>query len=352
MSRYSVCSRRRVESGLAIALLVALAVPLVGTRPAMAQAAKKAEPAAKKVAVKKKDVPKPPKSRDVHLKTRDELQLTVTYYPSLLQKDAVPIVLLHDYKGNRQQRPYEETADKYQALGYAVLVPDLRGHGESINFAKTAGAATRPALRLKALKPADFTKMVHQDMRTVKSFLMKENNAGKLNIEKLCLIGTGMGASVAANFATFDWSHQQFAGAKKQGRDVRGLVMVSPNYSFRGLPLTYFLAHRNLPQELKMMHEQLSIMMIVGKQNTGHYADAKRIFKKLSLQHVGKEAENLKQRSLFFSNWQHDTPLQGIDLLTAPSLKVADDVGFFIKRKLGESPHAWTDRTSKLKKRT
>jgi len=101
-----------------------------------------------------------------------------------------------------------------------------------------------------------------------------------------------------------------------------------------------------------MMHEQLSIMMIVGKQNTGHYADAKRIFKKLSLQHVGKEAENLKQRSLFFSNWQHDTPLQGIDLLTAPSLKVADDVGFFIKRKLGESPHAWTDRTSKLKKRT
>ena len=39
--------------------------------------------------------------------------------------------------------------------------------------------------------------MVREDMRAVKDFLWERNNAGQLNIDKLCIVGADMGASVA-----------------------------------------------------------------------------------------------------------------------------------------------------------
>ena len=54
------------------------------------------------------------------------------------------------------------------------------------------------------MPPAQFKAMVTCDMEAVKKFLWERNNAGELNIDKLCVVGAEMGASVAVNFALAD----------------------------------------------------------------------------------------------------------------------------------------------------
>ena len=66
--------------------------------------------------------------------------------------------------------------------------------------------------------------MAALDMEAVRKFLVDKNDAGELNLNKLCLVGSGMGASVAANWAVQDWSAPPLA-VGKQGQDVKALVL-------------------------------------------------------------------------------------------------------------------------------
>ena len=50
--------------------------------------------------------------------------------------------------------------------------------------------------------------MATEDMMAVKAFLWDRNNAGELNIDKLCVVGAEMGASVAMSFALADAAQQ------------------------------------------------------------------------------------------------------------------------------------------------
>ena len=63
------------------------------------------------------------------LRTGDGLELALTYYPGTKGKQTIPVVLLHGWKQSRND--YKDLAPALQKLGYAVIVPDLRGHGES-----------------------------------------------------------------------------------------------------------------------------------------------------------------------------------------------------------------------------
>ena len=91
------------------------------------------------------------------------------------------------------------------------------------------------------MPPSQFGRMVTQDMKAVKDFLWEKNNAGELNIDKLCVVGSEMGASVALDFAAFDaagyGNGAVYYGSRKLGRFVKALVLISPKWSVPGLPL-------------------------------------------------------------------------------------------------------------------
>lgn len=111
------------------------------------------------------------------LVTEDGVQLRATYCPRTEGKDVVPVVLLHAYKGSRKD--YEPLTSYLHGQGFAVLVPDLRGHGDSTHQVMTYGAR-RKELELDAgrFRAPDFRAMVDQDMAAIRRFLVRKNNAG------------------------------------------------------------------------------------------------------------------------------------------------------------------------------
>ncbi len=95
----------------------------------------------------------------------------------------------------------------------------------------TARAVRAARSRWRRMKPADFAAMSSQDMVAIRSFLIDENNGGgkspRLNLNKLCIVGAGMGATVAVEFARDDWNLAP-AGPWQMGSFTKALVLISP----------------------------------------------------------------------------------------------------------------------------
>lgn len=277
-----------------------------------------------------------PEPEDEELETKDGVALGVTYYASLEGKDAVPVILLHGLKGDR--RDYSDLALYLQSLGHAVIVPDLRAHGDSTRMSRP-GSNAGGVLDATRLSKADVIAIgaARGDVEAVKKFLMQENNAGKLNIEKLCVIGAGMGATVALNWAALDWSWPQLPG-RKQGQDVKALVLVSPEWSFKGVPIT---AAINSPA----VRQAMSIMLIVGSGDSGSKRDTSRIMKSLEKFRAPPPSdpkEAAEKQDLFYR--EPNTSLSGVKMLREKSLALNELIGNFIQLRLVNKKFPWTDR--------
>src|SRR6185503_1575953 len=142
-------------------------------------------------------------------------------------KEVVPVVLLHMAKGGGAD--WKPLAEALQRAGHAVIVPDLRGHGKSTELKR--GGQTL-AIDQATMRPGDFAAMVTQDMERIKKLIIEENNEGRLNLRKLCVVGAEMGAAVAINWAAMDWSWPRLATGP-QGQDVNGLVLISPVWNYK-----------------------------------------------------------------------------------------------------------------------
>jgi pimeloyl-ACP methyl ester carboxylesterase len=279
------------------------AVVLMPGAVLLAPAAARAKDQSEKKEKDKEEIPKP---EDLVLRTGDGLELTLTYYPGTKGKETIPIVLLHMWKQSRND--YKDFAPALQAMGYAVVVPDLRGHGESTHL---KGARRDETLKAASMPPAQFGAMVTQDMKAVKDFLWERNNAGALNIDKLCVVGAEMGASVALNFALADvWDQDRnrvIRSDYKLGRFVKALVLISPEPSSHGLALKAAAASPAIQHDIAMM-------ILVGSKNAKALERANRIyglFEKSHTELVGDE--KIDKCNLFFL--RVNTSLQGTKLL-------------------------------------
>jgi len=216
-----------------------------------------------------------------------------------------------------------------------VLVPDLRGHGRS-KLQYLGGTARE--LDAAKLAPADFGAMVTQDMETLKSFLLKKNNAGELNLEKLCIVGAEMGASIALNWALTDWSWPQYPGFK-QGQYVKGLVLLSPQRNLRGLTI-------NAPLNSPLLNRGVSMMILVGNEDAELLSQAQRIHTMLARFHpVPAEGEEAKYQTLFFKGL--DTKAQGAKLLGVRGLDVEGRIKKFIEIRLVNQDYPWMESGKK-----
>ncbi|MDX1945311.1 MAG: alpha/beta fold hydrolase [Pirellulaceae bacterium] len=279
-----------------------------------------------------------PEPEDVTLETKDGVQIRATWYAGTLKKKAVPIIMIHGWEGQRGE--YDALARGLQSLGYAVICPDLRGHGQSTTVRLADG--TPKEIKHETLRQAEIAGMV-LDVEACKKFLMEKNNLGELNIEQLCVIGAEFGCVVALNWALADWSAPVLP-AYKQGQDVKALVLLSPVRSFKGITTRDALSH-------PIIRGKLSTMIVAGKQNAKSYNEARQLHSSMETFHVKVSDDPEEQREkldLFFI--KPETSLEGTKLL-ANALKVPNNIANFIKLRLVDKADelTWSERRNPLK---
>jgi pimeloyl-ACP methyl ester carboxylesterase len=304
-------------------MTLAIGLAIIGGGVGLGQEKAAEKKPAKASKEKKEELPPPVEVKGNELLTRDGVMLRATFFPGTKGKDTVPVILLHSSKGDRKE--YATLAPLLQKFGHAVLVPDLRGFGDST---QTMGGRTLDSTRLR---PSDYQAMVAHDMETLKSFLVKQNNDGQLNVNKLCVVGAEMGASVALHWTKLDWSWPILTGLK-QGQDVKGLVLISPKWSFPGLPAGEALSRNG-------GWERISMMILVGRGEQEPLSEAKRIHRL-----VKREESELPvdKRTLFY--FEMDTKLQGAKMLGIKGLNVEPVIARFVELRMVNQDYPWLKR--------
>jgi len=145
---------------------------------------------------------------------------------------------------------------------------------------------------------------------------LEKNNAGELNIDKLCVVGAEMGASVALNFAEYDAvgydNKVPSYGPLKLGRFVKLLVLVSPKWSFTGLPLGHSVGN-------PVVKNDIALLILVGKQDPKAMKEAKRIHDVFEKSHPEPRDDDDKLDKQTLVMLLFDTSLQGTKMLDPTS---------------------------------
>lgn len=280
---------------------------------------------------------------DVTITTKDGVQLRATYYPSSAGQQAVPVVMLHDFNETRavfdplaralQNPPAPASPAVPQIASRAVLAVDLRGHGGS----KSARAANGSTFELQSnrFQQGDFRAMVDLDMEAVRSFLVEQNDAGKLNLNSLGLVGSGMGANVAMLWAAKDWAAPPLP-VRKQGQDVKALVLLSPRWNFNGLTLRD-------PLKFPPIQQDLSILLAYGAGDKAVSKDCQDVIKILGKYHPEPPADRVEQLKDFFV-YAPETNLQGTKLLTSDAFGIGPKIFSFLESRLGRQTFPYSVR--------
>ncbi|MEO1618154.1 MAG: alpha/beta fold hydrolase [Planctomycetota bacterium] len=216
---------------------------------------------------KKEALPKP---RKVELETKDGLKLNGFYFASNKGKEAIPVMIVHGWEG--QINVYAKLCATLQKSGCAVFAFDYRGHGGSREYTDRRGK--KREFDVKTMSKRDIGNIVLFDLESVKAFLKKENNEGNLNLNALVLVSVRGGCVLAANWAQRDWSFPS-VGSRKQGQDVKALVLVSPERLLRGIPIDKAITDPKIAS--------LPTMIIVG-EGSAEESDADRITKRVEVE--------------------------------------------------------------------
>jgi pimeloyl-ACP methyl ester carboxylesterase len=283
------------------------------------------------------------------LTTRDGVQLKISYFPgnarkgSPQAKQTTPVVFVHDLKGSRAV--FAPLVQKLQATAkgketgegpaFAAVTVDLRAHGESVKLANNS----QVELNAAKLTKEDLIAMATYDLDAVRNFLVEKNDAGDLNLNKLCFVGSGMGASVAANWALTDWSYPPLA-VGKQGQDVKAILLISPRWSFNGLLMQG-------PMQFRALKENVAWMLVYGDKDKQFQADALRIKKQLERFHPATDATGAKRTS-GFTVLNLNTRLQGDSLLTQVGASAEDQIVKFLTENVAAAQQEWIGRRTRL----
>lgn len=284
------------------------------------------------------EIPEPVELKGNDLRTIDGVVLKATYYPSNLGKKAVPVVLLHSFKGDRKE--FGSLGLYLQKQGFAVIAPDLRGHGESTE--RVTGTYTEK-IEAARLSPDDYVKMYAKDgdLDTIRAFLVKENDDEKLNLNALGLVGSEMGASVAVYFAGYNncfLPRVEPPDLRRVPRpDVKALVLLSPPQS--SPPTLSIIKGLSTYLPLKSV---MPMLILVGEGDSRTLADANRIVRMVKPLH----RTDTQDPDFFFGKFA--TKLQGSKLISVKGPDADNAVkaiSTFLQRRLVNQDFPWSRRT-------
>lgn len=168
----------------------------------------------------------------LQIRNYDGQPTAARYYPAQNGPPAPVLLMVHEIGPGRSGRDFEDPiaelkgkslAAYLQEEGYAVLVLDLRGHGENPK---------------RALEPEQWRALA-ADLQAAYHFLIDRHNRRELNLGKFGVLGLGEGANLAAY-----WASRPGGAVSVQGRlsDLASLVLISPLADDRGLRLAPLLA--------------------------------------------------------------------------------------------------------------
>ncbi|MBQ2622076.1 MAG: hypothetical protein IJF84_12125 [Thermoguttaceae bacterium] len=253
--------------------------------------------------------------------TSDGVQLIGTYYPSSVGKEAVPVMIIQDLDEDR--KTLHSLALSLQEQGCAVITMDLRGQGDSNKIIKKIPGKNdviEKQMGKIILNKDVLRRMVEIDIETFKRFLNRQNNDGKLNVRKLCLVGVGgSGSALATAYANLDCSW----ASQGQGADVRALALVSPRLKSGLASLS-----SPLPKNLK----DLCVYMWYGEEDLKVAKEGEAIARMFKLQRPGDDKKEVLDR--LFYEVKVKTRLQGLKLITAENSVVERHLIKFIEIKL------------------
>jgi pimeloyl-ACP methyl ester carboxylesterase len=214
----------------------------------------------------------------LELTTGDRFDLVAWHYP--VRQAATPlatVLLIHDLGGSHET--IEPLALALQDAECSVLVPDLRGHGESVTPDMERAAGSRQPSDL--LKKQDFVAMIANggskvrrqaplrgDIEAVRLWLVERAGTAE-GIDRLYVVGSGLGAALAAHWTNADAAWPPLTN-RQQGGDVKGLVLIEPAFSTKGFAILPALSREPIKTELP-------VMIIAGPKHD----DADKVFDQL-----------------------------------------------------------------------
>ena len=281
---------------------------------------------------------KPTIKADIVLNTRDGWAIHIDYFQSGGGRETPVVVLLHGEGGNRQVWR-KGFAERLWKKDYAVITVDLRKHGQSVRL--LGGAAAREKVTV-----SDRQSMVYLDMEAVKKFILTEHTAQRLNMNKLAIIAPEMSAAVAVNYALLDWSKRPHDDAglgrgTQRGRDVRALILLSPEQNPKGLPTGQAL------RRLQSSAWQIAFYFFYGdKDQLDKKGEAKRMYNIVSAKKGSQSRMFLKK----FTGLKY----RGTDLLgkNNPRTKCEEHMLLFLDDHLKKlTRQRWVDRRSRFNRK-
>jgi len=252
----------------------------VATSPLVPRGPAAAPPAAPAPAASPRTGP-PPAERIKRLDpTSDGVDLAAWHYaPPESAPVIATVILVHDLGGSHQT--VEPLAKALQAAGCTVVVPDLRGHGES-RLARPTSGDPDPT---KSLRTPDLMMIastsggqirdqagIRGDIECLRAWLKRGMDQGTIARAPLFVVGSGLGSILGSAWAIADARWPDVASGP-QGREVAGVVLVSPPFIAKGIQFTPMLKSEELGRGLP-------ILLIAGRGDR----DATKVFDTLKRQ--------------------------------------------------------------------
>jgi pimeloyl-ACP methyl ester carboxylesterase len=289
---------------------------------------------------------------ELQLETSDGIRIAAWYYPVPDDAKAVAtVILVHDLEGSH--KTVDNLARNLQRAGCAVVAPDLRCHGGSGSRpAALAGSGGKgDAADPRLLKKIDLESMaaatggrlrdqsaLRGEIETVRNWVKQKAESGTLDIDRLCVVGCGLGATLASMWTAADWNWPPTTTGP-QGQQVRALALISPVWATKGISMS-------LPLTSDAIQHKIPILVMAGKADR----DAMRLFDQLKRfrpnkwfqQRPGqapdkaKDLEDPADGTAFFI--QTDTSLTADKLANDQSLNIADQIKTFFALALARKP--------------